>query len=175
MPNQHNQDQVELLKEKISKAKSLVIIDYAGTTASDQVELRQAVREAGGEMFVSKNTLIDIAVGKGKLADSLSGMSAVVFSYQDEVAALKKLFDFVEDKKKVTVKQGFMTAEANNGNEKVLSPEEVKELSKLPGKNELIVMLINTIKGPASGLVNVMKAGTRDLVGVLHAIADKKE
>lgn len=174
MPNQHNQEQVEILKNKIAKAKSLVVIDYAGTTASDQVELRQAVKDAGGEMFVSKNTLIDVAIGKGKLADSLSGMTAVVFSYQDEVAALKKLFAFVDDKKKVTVKQGYMTAEANNGTEKVFSPAEVEELSKLPGKNELIVMLINRIKSPASGLVNVMRAGTRDLVNVLHAIADKK-
>lgn len=175
MPNKHNQDQVTLLKDKVAKAKTLVVVDYSGTTASDQVSLRQAVAEAGGEMYVSKNTLIDIAVGKGKLADSLSGMNAVIFSYQDEVSALKKLFEFAKEKDKLTIKQGYLTAQANNGEDKVLSPAEVEAFSKLPGKDQLIVMLINQLKGPAQGLVNVMRAGTRDLVNVLKAIADKQQ
>lgn len=173
MPNKHNQAQVELLKEKVAKAKALAIIDYSGTTANDQVALRQAIKEVGGEMYVSKNTLIDIAIGKGQLSDSLSGMNAVIFSYQDEVSALKKLFEFAKDHEQVNIKQGYLTATDSGAESKVLSPAETEALSKLPGKNELIVMLMNTIKAPASGLVNVMKAGTRDLVNVLHAIAKK--
>lgn len=174
MPNKYNQDQIKLLKDKVAKAKTLVVIDYSNTSANDQVKLRQAIKEAGGEMYVSKNTLIDIAVGKGKLTDSLSGMNAVVFSYQDEVSALKKLFEFAKDHKQIKIKQGYMAAEVNDGEEKILSIDEIETLSKLPSKDELIVMLIQCIKGPASGLVNVMRAGTRDLVNVLHAIAKKE-
>jgi large subunit ribosomal protein L10 len=168
MPNQHNQDQVKLLKEKLDQSKSVVVVDYTGTNASEQVKLRQAIKEAGGEMYVTKNTLIDIATGKGNLTDSLTGMNAIVFSYQDEVAALKKLFEFHEENDKLTIKQGLMEG-------KVLSPEEVESLSKLLGRDELIVKLINTIKGPGQGLVNVMTASTKDLVNVLKAIADKND
>jgi large subunit ribosomal protein L10 len=166
MPNQKNQKMVEVLKDKIAQAKSLAIIDYSGTSANDQVKLRQAVADAGGEILVTKNTLIDIAIGKGKLSDSLQGMSAIVFSNEDEVAAIKTLFQFQKDEEKLTIKEGFM-------DDSVLSAAQVKTLSKLPGKNELISMLIRTLQAPATGMVNVLKANQRDLVYALKAIADK--
>lgn len=167
MPNTQNLQKVEMLKAKIAKAKSIAIVDYSGTSANDQVKLRSEVLQAGGEVLVAKNTLIDIAVGKGKLTESLEGMNAIVFSYEDAVAAIKKLFSFQKDVSKLEIKQGFM-------DDKVLSADEVKSLSKLPGKNELISMLINRLQSPATGLVNVLKAGPRNLVYALQAIVDKK-
>lgn len=169
MPSHKNQDQVAILQDKLSQAESIAIVDYAGTTVTDQVELRAALREAGGEMLVAKNRLVNIAVGDGKLTESLEGMNAVVFSNTDPVAAIKALFKFHEDSDKLEIKQGYMVKE-----DKVLSPSEVAALSKLPGKDELIVMLIQRVKSPASGLVNVLKAGQRDLVYALKAIADQK-
>jgi large subunit ribosomal protein L10 len=167
MPNKHNQAQVQILQEKLSRAKSAVIVEYAKTTVNDQTKLRSSLREAEGEMFVTKNTLIDIAVGKGKVSDSLSGMNAIVFSFQDEVAAIKKLFAFHKDSSKLVIKGGVM-------GEQVLSAKEVEALSKLPGKQELIATLISRLNGPAYGMVNVLKAGTRNLVYALKAIAEKQ-
>ena len=167
MPNQKNQQQVELLKDKIANAKSLAIVDYSGTTANDQVKFRQAIADAGGEVIVTKNTLIDIAIGKGKLSESLHGMNAIVFSNEDEVSAIKSLFEFHKDAGKLEIKEGFM---AN----KVLSASEVKALSQLPSKDQLISMLIRTLQAPAVGMVNVLKANQRDLVYALKAIAEKK-
>ncbi len=167
MPNQHNQEQIKIIQEKLDKAASMVVIDYAGAKVKDLTDLRAALREAGGEMFVTKNTLIDIAVGKGKVTESLKGMSAVVFSYADPVAAIKALVKFHEDTELLDIKQGFMDG-------KVLSVAEVQALSKLPGKNELIVMLIQRLKTPGQGLVNVLQASARNLVYVMKAIADKK-
>lgn len=167
MPNKHNQEQVTLLQEKLSRAKSAVIVDFAKTTVNDQTKLRGSLREANGEMFVTKNTLIDIAIGKGKVKESLEGMNAIIFSFQDEVAAIKKLFEFHKDTEKLNIKQGIM-------GDQVLSAKEVEALSKLPGKQELISTLISRLNGPAYGLVNVLKAGSRNLVYALKAIADKK-
>ena len=164
MPNQKNQQQVELLQEKVAKAKSAVVVDYSGTTVNDQTKLRSALRATGGEIVVTKNTLIDIAFGKGKLTESLQGMNAVVFSFQDEVATIKELFKFHKDSEKLTIKQGMLA-------DKVLSVDEVESLSKLPGKAELIATLISRIQGPTYGLVNVLQAGPRNLVYALQAIA----
>lgn len=167
MPNQHNQEQVQIIQEKLDKAASMVVIDYAKTNVKDLTELRAALVEAGGEMFVTKNTLIDIAVGRGKLTESLQGMSAAVFSYNDPVSAIKALVKFHDEKELLEIKQGFMDG-------KVLSTAEIKALSKLPSKNELIVMLIQRLKSPGQGLVNVLQANARNLVYVMKAIADKK-
>ncbi|MCB9801393.1 MAG: 50S ribosomal protein L10 [Pseudomonadales bacterium] len=166
MPSQKNLQQVEMLKAKLDKAQSVAIVDYSGTSVNDQVKLRTSISEAGGEMLVAKNRLINVAVGEGKLSESLDGMNAIVFSYEDAVSALKKLFDFHKEEEKLTIKQGIM-------DDKVLSPAEVEALSKLPGREELISMLLNRLQSPATGLVNVLKAGQRDLVYALKAIAEK--
>lgn len=167
MPNKHNQQQVEIIQEKLSRAKSVAVVDYSGTNVKEQVELRSSLMDAGSEMFVTKNTLIDIAAGKGKLTDSLSGMNAIVLCYEDAVAGLKKLFEFQKKTNKLTIKQGLYE-------DRVMSASEIETLSKLPSKEELISTLISRLQGPAYGLVNVLKAGQRDLVYALKAVAEKK-
>lgn len=166
MPSKKNQSQVEMLTQKVAKTQSIAIVDYSGTTVNDQVKLRAEISEAGGEFLVAKNTLIDIAVGKGKVTESLNGMNAIVLSYNDAVSALKKLFEFHKETEKLVIKQGVL-------DDKILSPAEVESLSKLPGKSELMSMLLNRLQAPATGLVNVLKAGQRDLVYALKAIAQK--
>lgn len=169
MPNSKNQSQVALLQAKVAKAHSLAVIDYAGTTVSDMTKLRSEVKAAGGEVLVAKNTLINIVVGKGKVSDSLNGMNALVLSYQDAVSALKSLFSFQKNSNKLDIKQGYLL-----DGDKTLSPDEVKKLSEMPSKNELISMLISRIQSPAYGLVNVLQANQRNLVYALQAIVDKK-
>jgi large subunit ribosomal protein L10 len=169
MPNQHNQDQVAILKDKLAKAKSIAVVDYSGTSVTEMTKLRSEVKSGGGEVFVTKNTLIDIAVGKGKLSDSLKGMTAVVFSYDDAVGAIKKLFSFHKETQKLEIKQGLMVED-----DKVLSIEDVKVLSEMPSKDQLIGKLMQILKSPATGMVNVLKGNQRNLVYALKAIADKK-
>jgi large subunit ribosomal protein L10 len=166
-PSQKNQNQLDSLNQKVSKAKSIVIADYSGTTVKDQVTLRASIRKAGGEVIVAKNTLIDIAVGKGKLAESLHGMSAAILSYEDPIAPVKALFEFHKKSEKLAIKQGFM-------DDKVLSANEVEALSKLPSKNELIAKLLMILNSPGTNLVNVLNAGPRNLVYALNAVAGKK-
>lgn len=167
MPNKYNQEQVELLKKKVAEAKSIAVVDFSGTTVNDQVKLRSALRKVGGEFRVAKNTLVDKVINDPTLLDSLHGMNGLVFSFKDEVAALKELFKFRKETDKLTIKQGYMEG-------KVLSAAEVETLSKLPGKAELIATLISRLNGPAYGLANVLKAGQRNLVYVLNALAQKK-
>jgi large subunit ribosomal protein L10 len=168
MPNQHNQDQLQMLKDKLSKAKSFAIVNYEGTSADDQIELRAKLKAAGAEFVVAKNTLVGLALENKEFSESLNGMSAIVFSYEDEVSGFKQVVEFHEEADKLEIKQGGMDS-------KVLSVEEILELSKLPSKDQLIATLISRIKGPAFGLVNVLQAGSKNLVYVLKAISEKEE
>ena len=166
MPSTKNQSQLDLIKSKLNDSKSAIIVDYSGTSVTDQTKLRAALKEAGGEMLVTKNTLIDIAIGKGKLTDSLNGMNALILSYDDEIGGIKAVFKFHEDNEKLEIKQGYM-------DEQVLSVDQVEALSKMPGKQELMATLISRIQGPSYGLVNVLQAGPKDLLYALKAIASK--
>jgi large subunit ribosomal protein L10 len=165
-PNTKNQSTVASLNDKVQKAQSIIIADYSGTTVNQQVELRAKLKEAGGELIVAKNTLLDIAIGKGKLSKSLHGMNAAVFSYSDPVAPVKALFEFHKKNEKLVIKEGYM-------DDKVLSEAEVVSLSKLPSKTELIAKLLMVLKSPGTGLVNVLNAGPRNLVYALDAISKK--
>lgn len=168
MPSQKNQQRVEQLKDKLNQAKAFAIVDYAGTSVADQVALRSKLKEAGAEFVVAKNTLVKLALENDDFSESLAGMNALIFSYDDEVAGFKQVVDFHEETEKLEVKQGKM-------NDRVLSAAEILELSKLPGKDELMATLIVRIKGPAFGLVNVLRASQKELLYVLQAIGDKND
>lgn len=167
-PNTKKVDQVKILQDKFAQAKSTVIVDYSGLTVKEKTELLQQVRQAGGEFLVAKNTLMHIALGKrDELKDAFKGMNGALFSNEDAVMPLKALMDFHKKTEKLVIKKGVL-------DDKVLSEAEVKALSALPTKPELISTLIRTLQGPAYGLVNVLQAGPRNLVYALNAIKEKK-
>ena len=57
--NLENKKQVvEAIKEKITSAKSVVLVDYKGLTVLEDTELRNAFRKAGCEYKVLKNTMV---------------------------------------------------------------------------------------------------------------------
>lgn len=168
MPNQKNQADLAAIKEKLVRAKSILVVDYAGTTVNEQSELRGNLKKVGGEFFVTKNTLIGLGFDQApEVKDALSGMNALILSYDDEVGAVKVAYNFIKDKEKMTVKLGYL-------DQKFLTTDEAETLSKIPGKDELVAMLIRALNSPATGLVNVLKANIRDLTYVLQAIVDKK-
>ena len=168
MPNQKNIQNLAQIKDKIGQAKSILVVDYAGTTVNDQSQFRMNLKKVGGEFFVTKNTLIGLAFDKKpEITEQLDGMNALILSYDDEVGAVKVTYDFIKDKEKMTVKVGYLDG-------KFLSTTETEALSKTPGKQELMAMLVRALNSPATGLVNVLKANIRDLTYVLQAIVDKK-
>lgn len=167
-PAVKKQASVKELKEKLSRAKSAVVVDYSSLTVKEKTTLLDKVKTAGGQFFVAKNSLMHIAFDKQEeLKDSFSGMNGLLISFDDAIAPIKAVFDFRKESNKLTIKKGFMDG-------KVLSESEVETLSKLPSKLELISTLISRLQGPSYGLVNVLQAGPRNLVYALNAIANKE-
>lgn len=167
MPSQKNQQQLDIIREKAQKAKSVVVTDFSGLTVTQQTKLRAALKEAGGEYIVGKNTLLRIALNNKELDSQLQGQSGVLFSYADEITPIKALAAFIKEVEKPLLKVGLLAG-------KILSVQDIKEYAKLPGKNELIVMLMQSIQGPTYGLLNVMQAGMRNLVYALKAVEQKQ-
>ena len=87
------------LSEKMGRAVSGVLVKYQGITVEDDTKMRAALRKAGVEYAVIKNSLIGRAadeVGLGDIKSELDGMNALAISFDDAVAPAKILKEFAD-------------------------------------------------------------------------------
>jgi len=164
----------EILRDlyaKIDKSKSMVFASFTALTVQEAEELRNELRKENNEYYVAKKTLLSMALqekGQEVKVDDFDGQIAVVFGYGDEVSPAKTLSKFIKThENKVEFVGGVMDG-------KFIEPAEVRELAKLPSKQELYARLVGTINAPVSGFVNVLAGNLRGLVQVLKAISEKK-
>lgn len=142
---------VAQIKELISNATSVVLVDYKGLTVAQDTEMRRAFREAGVNYKVLKNTLTLRAfqeLGVEGLESVFEGPTAVAFS-NDEVSAAKIVRESVEKYKKMSIKGGYMDG-------KVMSVDEVKALSYIPSREQLIANLLGMLTAPMRKLAIVL-------------------
>lgn len=170
MPSQKNIDALQELKDKAGKAKAIALTDYLGLSVAQMTELRDKVREAGGELKVTKNTLLKRALENDELnqTDALEGPTLTLFAYEDEVAPLKAVVEFAKEHEIPTLKAGFLGKE-------FLNLERLQGLAQLPSREELQAKVVGQISAPIYGFVNVLSGNLRNLVYVLQSIKDQKE
>jgi large subunit ribosomal protein L10 len=73
-------DEVKKVKERLQNAKSIVLIDYKGINIEEVDELRNRMRNAEVDYFISKNTFIKLALnelGISELDSQLVGPTAI--------------------------------------------------------------------------------------------------
>jgi large subunit ribosomal protein L10 len=158
------------LTEKLKSAAG-VLVDYSGITVAEDTEMRKAMRKAGVDYAVVKNTLTRFAaknVGFDALDPHLNGTTSLAVSATDPVAAAKIINEYASKKDaKIKIKAGFVSG-------KVITDAQVKALADLPPKEVLVAQVLGTMMAPISGLANVLNANIRGLAVALQAIADKK-
>ncbi len=158
---EQKQAHVEELRGKINAAPAGVLVDYIGINVEADTALRRELREAGVEYKVVKNTMLHLALQDTDYTDldsALSGSTALALAgEEDSLAPARILCKYAEKSKgKFAVKIGYLDG-------KVMPAEEVVALSKLPGREGLLAMLLSALTGNLRGLA----------VG-LNAVAEKK-
>ncbi|MBD3244844.1 MAG: 50S ribosomal protein L10 [Candidatus Moranbacteria bacterium] len=162
---------IEELLEKIKNSKSVVLSDYRGLEANEVRDLRDTLRKEGIEYRVFKKSLIQIALNKLEIKADLKkheGPVAMAFSKEDEVLAAKLISDFSKKNEELEIVSAILE---NN----YLAKQEVINLSKLPGKEELLAKVVGTINAPITGFVSATNGIIRNFVGVVDAIRNSKE
>lgn len=148
------------IKEKLEKAQSVILADYQGLTVEEDTELRKALREAGVEYKVYKNSMVTLAareLGHEGIVQYLEGPVSIAFGYEDVTAPARILADFAKTHKKLELKAGIVDGE-------VFDQDKVNQLASIPSKEVLIAKLLGSFKAPISNLAYL-----------LSAIKDKKE
>ena len=144
----------QALTEKIQKSVAGVIVSYTGITVEQDTALRKALREAGVDYKVYKNSMIGRACeagGYGELKNVLEGMNAIAVSETDPIAPAKILKEYADKVKTFEIKAGFI----DGG---VIDAAAVNELASTPSKEEMVCRIMGSMMGPLYGLAYVLQA-----------------
>ena len=142
------------LAEKLKTAQAGVLVKYEGITVEDDTKLRAALRAAGVEYTVKKNTMIgracDIA-GFGEMKQYLEGMNAIAISANDPIAPAKIMKEYAEKIESFEIKAGFI----DGG---VIDAKKVEELATIPSRETLIARMLGSLTSSLYSFARVLQA-----------------
>ena len=145
---------VESLAAKIKSAQAGVLVKYEGIKVSEDTELRAALRKAGVEYSVMKNTLTgracDIA-GYPDMKQYLSGMTAIAISQDDPLAPAKVMKEFADKINCFEIKAGFV----DGG---LLDAAGVEALAATPTKEVLVAKMMGSLMSSLYSFAYVLQA-----------------
>lgn len=152
---------VAQIKEKLTTAQSVVLVDYRGLNVAEVTELRKQFRAAGVEYAVLKNSLVGIAakeVGIEGLDSILEGPTALAFGMTDAVAPAKIIAEFAKKNDKLKVKAGILDGA-------ILDVAGVEKLSAIPSREVLIAKVMGSMMSAVSKFVYVVEAIRKQKAG----------
>jgi large subunit ribosomal protein L10 len=147
MTREEKQQLVDSLSEGFKASQAIVVCDYEGLSVKELETLRNAAREKEVKVKVIKNTLATLAIKKSGVEDiELSGTNIYLWS-EDQISACKVADQFSTSMKdKFNIKSGVIEGE-------VADLARVEAFAKLPGREELLGMLLSVWTAPARNLV----------------------
>ncbi len=163
--------EVEVLKERLQRARAVVFTDFRGLTVKEITQLRARLREAGVEYRVVKNRLMRIAArqaGIAGLESYLEGPTAAAFGYDDPVAPARVVHEFIRQMRKLEAKGGVVEG-------RPLTAQQVRQLADLPPRGVLLAQVAGGMRAPLQGLASVLAGVPRALVYVLEQIRQQRE
>ena len=159
------------IKNKIESAEAAVLTEYRGMTVPQIAELRNALRPAGGEYKVYKNTLVRRAADEAGVGEQVNGLLtgpiAVAFVNGDAAAAAKALRDFAKTNPQLVIVGGLLGTRS-------LSLADVEALADLPPRDQLLSQIAGLFEAPMAQTASVLSALLRDTVGLVRALIDKQ-
>ncbi|MBI3158420.1 MAG: 50S ribosomal protein L10 [Chloroflexi bacterium] len=151
------------------RAEAVVFTEYTGLSMLQIDKLRGAIREAGGELHVVKNTLAKRAfeaAGMQTPETLFTGSSAIGLAFSDPPAVAKAIADAAKDSEFIKIKGGFL-------NGQLLSAEDMQALAELPPLPVVRAQLLAVINTPATQLARLLNEPGRQVAQVLKAYADQ--
>jgi len=161
---------VDEIRTKLTESDAAVLTEYRGLTVPELAELRGALRPAGTEYKVFKNTLARLAVeaaGLTELLPMLNGPTAIAFVRGDAVVAAKALRDFGKANPALIIKGGLLGP-------RVLTPGEVESLADIEPRDVLLARLAGGFQAPLVKAAGLFQAFTRNFAYGIKAYVDQR-
>lgn len=143
---------VEDLKVKLSKATSIIMVEYRGLTVSQDTALRNEFRKNNVEYKVIKNKLILRALnelGYTGFDKSLEGPTAFAIGYDSVTVPAKIVVEQAKKLNKIVAKAGLL-------GDRKLDAEGVRALAAIPSKEILVAQLLMVLQSPVRKLAQCL-------------------
>jgi large subunit ribosomal protein L10 len=160
---------IKEIAAEIEGSEAIFAVDYRGISVPQAAELRSKLREADASFRVVKNRLTKIAAdqaGEERLAELLSGPTALTFVRGDTAQAAKAITTFNKEHAVLSYRGGFMGATA-------LDEAAFESIARLPGREVLNGQLAGVVASPLTGLVRGLGSMIQGLALQLGQIAEK--
>ena len=159
---------VDEVRAKFKAADAAVLTEYRGLNVSATAELRRALRAAGGEFKIYKNTLVRFAARDlgMEIDDLLTGPTAIAFIEGDPVNVAKALRDFAKTNPALIIKGGVL-------GDKLLSEGDVKALADVEPREVLLAKLAGAMAAPMQQFAGLLQALPRNLAYGIQALIDQ--
>lgn len=158
---------VQNLHDELSNVQHLFAANFEKLTVEKDIQLRKAVRDAGGKHRVIKNTLAQKAA-EGTPAEpvlkDLRGMTSISYTSSDPVALAKALREYAKSNATYTFRAGIVEG-------RVFEVQDIDALASMPSREEILARLLYLINAPAQRLASVTSAVGRNLAVVLNEAA----
>ena len=173
MTKDQKNEVIDVLKEKFSQYNNFYVTNTEALTVAQVNKLRRICFSKKVEMKVAKNTLIRKALeGLDStrytgMFDSLNGVTALLFSENaKEPALIISSFRKESNSEKPVLKAAFIDGDVFAGN------DQLKVLTTLKSKNDLIGEIIGLLQSPAKNVISALNAGNK-LASLVKALEDR--
>ena len=173
MTKEQKNEVIEVLKGKFSQYNNFYVADTESLTVEQVGKLRHACFDKKVEMKVAKNTLIKKAleaIDSAKYSgvyDSLHKVTALMFSENPkEPALIITSFRKQINGEKPVLKAAFIDGSVYSGD------DQLKVLTVLKSKNDLIGEVIGLLQSPAKNVISALNAGNK-LASLIKALEAK--
>jgi len=169
---QDKQNVVEALTADIQAASGVYLINYQGLKVELDNAFRKELNKNGIKYTAAKNTLIKRALAKAGvtgLDKYLVGVSAIMLGQSDDpITPAKQIVSFLTENKDAILVKGV------NIEGDVIDGAKIVDVSKMPGRVELIGQIVSIAMGQGANLVAILKGPGSSVAGAVKSIADKE-
>jgi large subunit ribosomal protein L10 len=160
---------VEEVRGRFDSSAAALLTEYRGLNVAAMAELRRALRAAGGDYKIYKNTLVRFAARDLglELDDLLLGPTAIAFVEGDPVNVAKALRDFSRTNPALIIKGGLL-------GESVLDADGARALADVEPREVLLARLAGAMAAPLQQFAGLLQALPRNLAYGLQALIDQK-
>lgn len=158
------------IRDRITESDATVLTEYRGLTVSQLANLRSALRPAGTDLKIFKNTLARRAANEAGVADlvpMLEGPTAIAFIKGDAVLAAKALRDFSKTADAFVIKGGMLGS-------RFISAAEVSALAEVAPREELLARIAGAFQGPLVKAAGLFQAIPRNLAYGVKALIEQR-